>query len=235
MPKVKKLYRLDQLRNTGYGQPPPRHGLNLLYWFVTQCVTFDQYGRIFRKIDPNEWASGFHTFQNRPDNNGLKLLPDDNMSYYIVGNLNDVGATSLPNYVRSYKPCPYDRSNMDRIIVNHTFEMVYVTEHADHKNFSSYATYRLSKSLLRKISQMSREEFLKAMKANAEESEDEEDRQNILDSAPLLQRDKSDHVVIEMMGLNEVRQNRQESPNNRAIRNKGTVRDPGCCDCCTIL
>lgn len=36
-----QLCSLDHLDVSGFGRPPPRHGLQLLFWFANHCVTFD--------------------------------------------------------------------------------------------------------------------------------------------------------------------------------------------------
>lgn len=36
-----QLCTLEHLRTSSFGCPPPRHGLQLLFWFANDCVTSD--------------------------------------------------------------------------------------------------------------------------------------------------------------------------------------------------
>lgn len=158
MVKIPTLNELSKLADSQFNQPPPRHGLNLLYWFA------QQYGQ----LDPESKVYGFHRFHNRIDDDDDRLLPNQDLPYYEVGNLNAPGAEKLPSYV---KPKPnsnyYKASNKDRIIVRlddrGRIGRVYVTEHEDQKNFDIGRTYRVSLGLLDQISRMERTEFLKGM------------------------------------------------------------------------
>lgn len=155
MVKIRTLNELSQLRDSDFNQPSPRHGVELLYWFSQ----VDQ-------LDPTNGDFGFHKFLNRIDDDEDKLLPDQNLPYYEVGNLNEPGADELPRYVRPHNRHYSNDGNKDRIIVrlNHgRIDRVYVTEHADQKNFSHSRTYRVSQGLLNQIRGMERDGFLKRM------------------------------------------------------------------------
>ncbi|XP_062864922.1 uncharacterized protein LOC134326674 [Trichomycterus rosablanca] len=216
MPTVKELDTTEQLKQSRFGQPPPRHGLNLLYWFATECIFLNFYDEIVRECDPRSSKYGFHFFNNKPDNNGIRLLPESNESYYIVGNLNHYRASELPEYVREAYTGYLDGSNMDRIIVKWSFDQVYVTQHCDRWNFDPRTTYRISLSLLKKIRQRSRIEFLKEM-GYQEESKCSD---VCSDNDPVL-----DEIVVEPAP-------HRYTPRVRPVE---TSRNKSCCDCCTIL
>lgn len=155
---VGTLNKLSKLRETKYGQPPPRHGLNLLWWFAHACVQIDSNDQMIAKCNPANGAFGFHRFYNWD-----YLLPKINLPYYEVGNLNT--PDSLPYYVIEYHSGHSDNSNKDRIIVSYNsrqrrFMNVYVTQHSDQKHFDQNHTYRISLDLLKDIQELSREDFL---------------------------------------------------------------------------
>ncbi len=155
---VGTLNKLSKLRETKYGRPPPRHGLNLLWWFAHYCVQIDSNDQMIAKCNPAIGAFGFHRFYNWD-----YLLPKINLPYYEVGNLNT--PDSLPYYVIEYHSGHSDNSNKDRIIVSYNsrqrrFMNVYVTQHSDQKHFDQNHTYCISIDLLKDIQELSREDFL---------------------------------------------------------------------------
>ncbi|KAL0202290.1 hypothetical protein M9458_000308 [Cirrhinus mrigala] len=155
---LETLNELAQLRDT-------RHGLKLLYWFASECVSFENNGML-SQCDPAEGDFGFHHFENRYDQYRNKLLPDINFPYFVVGNLNSPGAEELPDYVSEDNYTDDHDSNTDRIIVSvdeEWFVRVYVTQHHDRSNYDPNATYRISKGLLMIIRRMSLNEFLVEM------------------------------------------------------------------------
>ncbi|XP_058637133.1 uncharacterized protein LOC131543621 [Onychostoma macrolepis] len=176
------LNELSELKQSGFGQPQPRHGLNLLYWFAHEYIDFRN-GKIVFKYTPQDERFGFHKFEN--DDND-RIVPVQNLPYYEVGNLNARGADKLPDYVRAnYNHSNLD-SNKDRIIVcqdtNGNLNSVYVTEHLNHnlKLFDSIRTYCVSQGLLETINNItSLEQFLKqtsnTQKDHAQVSNTEED------------------------------------------------------------
>uniref|UniRef100_A0A672LZD2 Uncharacterized protein n=1 Tax=Sinocyclocheilus grahami TaxID=75366 RepID=A0A672LZD2_SINGR len=156
---VINLNNLSDLRESRFGQPPPRHGLNLLWWFAHDCVQIDFNGRLTAECNPTNGAFGFHRFHNRDG-----LLPYSDLLYYEVGNLNSTD--SLPDYVTENYTGYSDSSNTDRIIVSfgprrRRFENVYVTQHSDQVHFDQNHTYRISTELIKDIQDLSREEFLR--------------------------------------------------------------------------
>ncbi len=159
MDTVRTLNDLSDLKETRFGQPPPRHGLNLLWWFAHDCVQIDFNGRMTAQCNPTNGAFGFHRFHNRDG-----LLPYSDLLYYEVGNLNTTD--SLPDYVTENYTGYSDNSNKDRIIVSfdprrRRFENIYVTQHSDQVNFDQNHTYRISAELIKDIQELSRKEFLR--------------------------------------------------------------------------
>ncbi|ROL54833.1 hypothetical protein DPX16_23285 [Anabarilius grahami] len=164
---MQTLNELAHLRDSGFGQPWPRHGLKLLYWFANDCVSFGNDNVMISECDPADGDFGFHHFENRYDENGDKLLPDMDFPYYVVGNLNSPGAEELPEYISDKYNYEYN-INTDRIIVSlydeEWFHRVYVTQHHDRSNdYDPNSTYRISRGLLMIIRRMSLEHFLGEM------------------------------------------------------------------------
>ncbi|XP_051561623.1 uncharacterized protein LOC127445517 [Myxocyprinus asiaticus] len=164
MVQLKTLNELAQLRDSRFGQPYPRHGLNLLWWFAKKCVYIDKKGCMIAQCNPENGDFGFHRFHNTDG-----LLPSSSLPYYEVGNLNTPGR--LPHYVkRNYYHCYSDDSNTDRIIVSlissrngevKYFDKIYVTRHSDQVHFEHNRTYLISRGLIKIIENFeSRGEFL---------------------------------------------------------------------------
>ncbi|XP_056100947.1 uncharacterized protein LOC130079630 [Rhinichthys klamathensis goyatoka] len=167
---METLNELAQLRDSGFGRPWPRHGLNLLYWFANDCVSFGNDNIMLSECDPADGDFGFHYFENRYDEYGDQLLPDIDFPYYVVGNLNSPGAEELPEYVSEDNSTDQHTSNTDRIIVSlydeEWFHRVYVTQHHDRSNYDPDATYRISRGLLMIIRRMCLNTFLEEMDYN---------------------------------------------------------------------
>uniref|UniRef100_A0A3B4BP40 Uncharacterized protein n=1 Tax=Pygocentrus nattereri TaxID=42514 RepID=A0A3B4BP40_PYGNA len=152
---VRTLNELPQLRKSRSGQPCPRQGHKLLYWFACECVEIDN-GRMTIQCKPEEGDFGFHRFHNRIEDDEDGLLPNRDLPYYEVGNLHSPGAHQLPHYVTEVKT-HQQGSNTDRIIVSRDdvwFDKVYITTHRDESNFDIDSTYRISKGLLMIISRV---------------------------------------------------------------------------------
>lgn len=159
---------MADLQRSGFGQPSPRHGLKLLYWFVNNCVEVTQQNRMLSLCSPSTGDFGFRIFHNRDEGGKGHLLPDSsNLPYYELGNLSASGAKSLPEYVREKYTGFQDKSNTDRIIISlesGTFRSIYVTRHETRSNFDPSHTFCVGLKLVRTMKNLQREDFLRAAK-----------------------------------------------------------------------
>ncbi|KAA0722054.1 hypothetical protein E1301_Tti012128 [Triplophysa tibetana] len=156
------LNELSQLKETNFGQPDPRHGLRLLWWFADECVD-NINGNMIALFNPADGHFGFRRFYNRIEDDEDRLLPMINLPYYEVGNLS---SGSLPKDVTANYNRNHADSNADRIIVRFqpnppSFDRIYVTQHSDQINFNANTTYRISHGLLKTIKTLRLEDFLK--------------------------------------------------------------------------
>ncbi|XP_051983579.1 uncharacterized protein wu:fc75a09 [Xyrauchen texanus] len=152
---VRRIKSISELEDSGFGQPWPRHGLKLLFWFADDCICFCN-DDMFLQCDPTSGDFGFHCFENRRNQHNVKLLPELNFTYYVVGNLNYPGAEMLPYYVEEdYTDWREDNSNADRIIVSvheeNSVGKVYLTTHNDLSNYDPRATFHITRTLLKTI------------------------------------------------------------------------------------
>ncbi|KAG9259998.1 hypothetical protein AMEX_G27644 [Astyanax mexicanus] len=159
MVRKETLNTLPDLVDSGFGRPSPRHGLNLLYWFVTHCLHFSFNNEITVLCSPFRGDYGFRLFHNKE-----KILPVTNMRYYEVGNLNHYEAKDLPEYVRRGYTGNLDDSNTDRIIIcitRFSLESLYVTRHKDQWTFNPNQTFCISPELLKTIRNLTQKDFLR--------------------------------------------------------------------------
>uniref|UniRef100_A0A3B1IZB5 Uncharacterized protein n=1 Tax=Astyanax mexicanus TaxID=7994 RepID=A0A3B1IZB5_ASTMX len=159
------LNSLPDLRDAEFGWPAPRHGLNLLYWFATDCVEVNEDNTVSVLCSPSKEDYGFEWFHN---NEGL--FPQTGLTYFEVGNLHHEEAEELPEYVRRGYTGYMDDSNTDRIVVGipkrrgrlrSVLKSIYVTSHDDESNFDPDETFRITPQLLSIISNMERKKFLR--------------------------------------------------------------------------
>ncbi|XP_056103216.1 uncharacterized protein wu:fc75a09 [Rhinichthys klamathensis goyatoka] len=163
-----KITTMRDLNECGFGQPGPRHGLKLLYWFAKDCIWVNDDGDMFLACNPAEGVFGFHLFENRYTKRKEKLLPDVNFHYYLLGNLNSPGANMLPEYIKKHNNSMHDVNNADRLIVTdheqRKFGNIYLTTHNDQSNYDPNATFHISRSLLKIIkSYPNLEDFLQGL------------------------------------------------------------------------
>ncbi|XP_067305676.1 uncharacterized protein si:ch211-198c19.1 [Pseudorasbora parva] len=133
----------EELKETGFGNPPPRHGLALLKWYVKNCID----NNMVALCNPVAGEFGFHVFHN--SGSLLPPLKDKRTyTYFTIGNLHYRHSEDLPYEVRKYYDPHNKVSNMDRVIVKlnmnkNKIEEIYISEH-----YNPLRTFQLAPSLI---------------------------------------------------------------------------------------
>ncbi|XP_071329950.1 uncharacterized protein [Trachinotus anak] len=150
---VKKLNSIHDLKKINFGHSVSRHSLLLLHWFAN-IVDIDRNNVIHLTFDPYNRDYGSHHYGNYE-----RLLdsPPPGHQYHTVGNLNQITAQQLPDYV-FHPPAGYAGRNEDRIIFSvgnsntgsRVSDRVYLTQHYDPAH-----TYEITVHLLREIREFS--------------------------------------------------------------------------------
>lgn len=151
------LDSIDDLQRIDFGRTVPLHSLLLLHWFANM-VTMDNNGVMPLTFDPNT-DYGFHHYSNYEQ--VLEPLPHG-CRYYTVGNLRQVTASQLPDYVLNPR-MGVEAENRDRIIIRvsaQRIDQVYITQHYDTVQqagapYDPARTYQVSSELLRQIREFS--------------------------------------------------------------------------------